>query len=153
MKMKLDSEAGNTMIHDTNTQIQNYEMNSLKALIECLIGANVSVSWVCLHFGPCNQWKWRWMTTSLFVSEWAWGKTDSGKVVFFATDFWPFKVRRFGILRLQCLWTLFAGSTVRENRLGLRQNSLLIWTNQPDWRKAMSYYLLLVQYCQWMESH
>lgn len=67
-------------------------VNSLKALIECLIGANCSVSWVCLHFGPCNQWKWRWMTTSLFVSEWAWGKTDSGKVFVFTTNFWLLKI-------------------------------------------------------------
>lgn len=128
-------------------------VNPLKALIGCLIGANSSASWVCLHFGPCNQWKWRWATTSLFVPEWAWGKTDSGIVcVFFLFFFFLlkllfdlFEVGTFGIPRSRCVWTLFAGSTVRENRLGLRQNSLLTWTtttmkNQPDWRRALWHY-------------
>jgi len=132
------SEAGNAMIGDTKIKDARSRVAKCeffkKALIECLIGANCSVSWACLHFGPYNQWRWRRMTTSSFVSEWACGETV---YVHLYKGFSTFEVRAFGIPRIQCVRPLLTGSTVKENRLGLRQNSLLRSTSQPDWSKTI----------------
>lgn len=114
-------------------------MDSLKALIECLIRANTSIIWVSLHFGPFNQWKWRRATTFLWQNELEAKLTPP--MQFSLPQISDFLIYIFFFSQLEHPQVRPCPDTVHRQHCQREQTwfkavSLLTRTNQPDWRKA-----------------